>query len=456
MTAPARFPDFDGYQVIERVRTGPVSDLYQAVQQPLGRRVLIKALSPSILPSSPFAAILEREARVLAALDHPNIPRVLDFERRGDRMWIVLEDFSGQPLDLMLEQGPRSPAFVAALGVELARALAHAHEHGVIHRDVQPRNVVISARGRVKLSSFAVAIDDRLPSAPELLDGADTGRARAYCSPELILGENPGSRSDLFSLGVVLYEALTGRHPFGTAVDRRLSVAIRQDPPAPIGRTAEPVPPAFERAIMRCLEKLASDRFDSARELERVLRAILLGLGHGTTVDVLATEAQDGSALDPPSLRPSVRQPSRVSFAVSLAGLVGISCLMLAGLGAIHLATGQGLLRDGSGPQPSAGAISSATHGYLKVVADPWAHVVVDGQRRETTPFATPLPLRPGSHELRFEHPAAETERRSVRVVPGETVLVDVRMKLKVRPSPLDAGVPVEDAGVDAGPGPSP
>src|SRR5690606_2401127 len=225
-------PEFDGCQIVRKLQQGPIADVYHAIQQPLGRPVLIKALSSSILPSSPFAATLEREARLLAELHHPNILHVHDFVRRGDRMWLVLEFVDGWTLDeLLSRQVELAPTAVAAIALEVARALEHAHQHAVIHRDVRPGNIVVSRRGSVKLVNFAVAVDERLPTAPELLDGATAASGPAYMSPEQILGAPPEPRSDLFLLGSVLYELLSHKRPFADEGSRSATQRIRHDPP---------------------------------------------------------------------------------------------------------------------------------------------------------------------------------------------------------------------------------
>src|SRR5688572_20449635 len=121
-------PAFDGCDVLEKVRSGPIVEQYRAVQNPLGRPVTIKALGPSILPSSPFAAALEREARLLAKLNHPNIVALHDFVQRGDRMWLVLESVEGVTLREVRAKAPRiSPASAVAIALAIAEGLAHAH-----------------------------------------------------------------------------------------------------------------------------------------------------------------------------------------------------------------------------------------------------------------------------------------------------------------------------------------
>jgi eukaryotic-like serine/threonine-protein kinase len=459
-------PQFDGCQVVEKVRSGPVADVFLATQQPLGRSVLIKALIPNILPSSPFAAMLEREARLLAELDHPNILHLHDFVRQNDRMWLVLEHVDGWALDELLKKtGALAPAAAAQVALSLARALDHAHNLGIVHRDVQPKNVLVSRRGQVKLTGFSVAVDERLPTAPELLDGGTSFHGPMYMSPEQVLGEPPDPRSDLFSLGIVLYEMLSGAQPFAAPDDRSATQRIRHDPAPPLSRAAPQVPPVLERVVQRCLEKMPSDRFQSAAELAHALESTGSELGPGAVQGALR------SALERAGLSPEVRKSlgeiappvasvrRRPSLFPALRGLLLCFALLVAGGGVIQYfawrAEGVPAARGGIGKLE----LVPRRQGFLRVVADPWAHVFVDGQRVDTTPFARPIPLEAGIHYVKLEHPQAPTERRTVRIAPNETVLLDVKMKLYA--PKIDAGAedPEEllettDAGSDAPPSP--
>lgn len=430
-------PEFDGCQVVKRLRQGPIADVYHAIQQPLGRPVLIKALSSSILPSSPFAATLEREARLLAELHHPNILHVYDFVQREDRMWLVLEFVDGWTVDELLDkQVELSPQAVLAIALEVARALEHAHLHAVIHRDVRPSNIAISKRGSVKLLNFAVAVDERLPTAPELLDGTTTTGGPSYMSPEQILGEPPDPRSDLFSLGIVLYELLSHRRPFADDGSRSATQRIRHDPPVPLSRLVPAVPPALDRIVHRCLEKLPADRFGSSSELVAALREVLRQAGPKNSQQTLSqalvqaglsTRVPQLEAEPAPSIRPQSKAPS---LGHAIRGLLVAFALIVIGGGAVQYLAG----RDGSRPH------LRRTHtrlelvprqaAQLRVVATPWAHVSVDGQRVATTPFAQPIPLEAGVHYVRLEHPNAPVERRTIELVPGETVLLDVKMEI--------------------------
>lgn len=421
---------FDGCEIVRKLSSGPVCDLYQAVQEPLGRTVLIKALGHNILPSSPFASTLEREARLLSGLTHPGIVKVHDFVRRGDRMWLVLEHADGVTLEELRQKVKRlDPAAAVAIGLRLTEALAHAHEHGVVHRDLSPKNVFVSKRGEVKLMNFALAVDERMPTAPELLDGGTGYLGPVYMSPEQILGEPADPRSDLFSVGVILYELIAGARPFEGPNERSTSLRIRQSPAPPLAQGGVKVSGSVERLIARCLEKLPSDRVSNARELCVELRHALRELWDSAPEEaILLAMSQAGMAeAKVAAPRPMVRAVRTASLRTVAVGLALI-CLGI-------IASGWGLRRVfGPAEASRRAAAPLATPGAeaaeLRVVAHPWAHVFVDGQQRETTPFARPLKLSPGTHYIRLEHPNAPPEKRTVSLAVGEGVLLEVDMKV--------------------------
>lgn len=424
-------PEFEGYRVIQRLRSGPVTDLYRGELETLGRPVFIKALGHGILPSSPFAAALEREARLLVELDHPSVLRLLDFVRNDSAMWLVLEHVDGFTLDeILAKKGKLSPAGAAAVGLALAEGLSHAHAHGIVHRDVQPHNVLVSRRGAVKLANFAAAADERLPTAPELLEGSAGFGTPAYMSPEQLFGEPEDPRSDLFSLGIVLWEMITGKRPFDAPDDRAASHKIRHDPVPHLARLVPDVPAALDRVVRRCLEKMPSDRYASADELVRALAEQVAESGHASAeagvraeLERLGLAAQGGARRE--SRTPAHKAPPTLRTALS--GYLFALGLLVAGGSFIQY---RSIASHGDGA-PRGGArleLLPARPAYLKVVADPWAHVIIDGEQVDTTPFARPIPLPAGTHYVRLEHPAAPTERRTVTLSAGETVLVDVKM----------------------------
>ncbi|HEY4106891.1 MAG TPA: serine/threonine-protein kinase [Polyangiaceae bacterium] len=443
---------FDGCEVVKRLSTGPITDLYHVVQEPLGRPAFLKALGSSILPSSPFAASLEREARLLAELDHANIPKVYDFVRRGERMWLVLEYVDGVSLADVMKKSRKLPEpFACAIALELCRALAHAHAHGVVHRDIEPKNVLLSKDGSVKLANFSVAFDERMPTAPELLEGGSGYGGPWYMSPEQILGERADGRSDLFSLGVLLYEMLSGERPFDGPDDRSTSLRIRRDPVPPLGKKAPGVSAALERVTQRCLEKMPSDRFESSAEACAALEAAARELGAEPTAPLVRdtlvrTRLVEGKLEAEPGTR-RARPREGVGFAVS--GLFFALALIVGGGAMIQMLSGKSISAS-VGAQAPGRRLELLPRGraFLRVVAHPWAHVIVDGQEVEITPFARPIPLSVGSHYVRLEHPNAPVERRTIELSPGETLLLDVTLKV-TQPKAADSATHGNDAGVD-------
>src|SRR6478609_2219919 len=421
---------FDGCEIRRLLSSGPVCDLYQAVQEPLGRTVLIKALGRNILPSSPFASTLEREARLLSELDHPGIVKVHDFVKRGDRMWLVLEHVDGVTLEELRTLSKRlDSAAAVAIGLRLVEALGHAHAHSVVHRDLSPKNVLISKRGEVKLLNFALAVDERMPTAPELLDGGTGYLGPVYMSPEQILGEPADPRSDLFSVGVILYELISGSRPFDGPNDRSTSLRIRQTPPPPLTQGGVKVSGGVERLIAHCLEKLPSDRIGSAPELAAELRHALSEIWEGTPEQAISSALSSAGLAEAKAPPPRLAQQKapRTSLGAVALGLFLIGVGIVASGLALRRAFGpMEASRRAAAPLSTPGAEAAE----LRVVAHPWAHVFVDGQQRETTPFARPIKLSPGTHYIRLEHPSAVAERRTVVMAAGEAVLLEVDMKV--------------------------
>lgn len=442
-------PKLDHYRVVERLRAGPLTDLYRAEQLPLKRPVLVKTLSTNILPTSPFAAALAREAALVSGLSHENILRLYDFDERQDAMWAVFEYVDGYPLDELISKVKRmSPQAVAVVALQLARALEHAHGRGIVHRDVQPRNVLVAKDGRVKLTNFSVASDERLPTAPELLEGSTGFGTPSYMSPEQVLGEAPDPRSDLFSLGVVMYELLAGQRPFDAPDSRAATQRIRHDPPPPLSGIGA-VPGALDRLVQRCLQKMPSDRFYSASELVSALESFLADAEPPLERCVVADLAKAGlssSVVSIESDRRSHAMAHRSAPTLWYAARGYSLCLLLIVIGAVGIEYASAKSRNEQPHHDSRLELVPPQSAFLRVVADPWAFVIVDGQRVETTPFANAIPLAPGVHYVRLEHPQAAVERRTVRLAPGETVLLDVKMDVKVpEPKmPTSTKVPAE------------
>jgi serine/threonine-protein kinase len=288
-------------------------------------------------------------------------------------------------------------------------------------------------------------VDERLPTAPELLDGNTAFGGPLYMSPEQILGEPADPRSDVFSLGVVLYEMLSAKRPFDAPDERTVAQHIRHDAPAPLARAVTGVPPTLERIVIRCLEKMPSDRYGSIEELVLALERWLAESGVTSTRRQIASSLVQAGLMEeaPRSMADSSMigvEREGPTLGSLVRGLLLCLALIVVGGGIIQFfvwrSEGQGTARRGA---PGL-ELAPARPAYLRVVADPWADVIVDGKRVDTTPFARAIPLMAGTHYVRLEHPNAPTERRTVTMVPGETVLLDVKMRLENRK--VDAGPP--------------
>ncbi len=434
---------FGPYRVLEELGSGALSTVYKAVQEPLGRVVALKALKETIAPTSPFAAQLEREARVLGQLAHPNIVLLFDFVKTDAQMYLVLEHIDGWSLAHVLGRRSRfSPDFVAVLGAEVARALAYAHERGVVHRDVKPANVLVSKRGEVKLVDFGIAQRDRLPSADEPLtpvhlrktDASAAFGTPAYMSPEQILGETVDARSDVFALGVVLYQLLAGARPFDRDGDhdkRAAAQRIRRDPPRPLRERAPDVPRALERIVMRCVEKLPADRFASAEEVADLLETFFRDRSREKASDVLQRTLMAAGLLEGEggSSTSRVMDEVRAPLLPALLGFAAVAVTFALGAAAIQWSAWS--KRDTLEAGSRALELVPAKMGSLRVLATPWAEVAIDGQRIDVTPFARAIPLPPGTHYVTFSHPSAPAEKRIVSIKSGETTLVDVSMAVQ-------------------------
>jgi serine/threonine-protein kinase len=446
---------FGPYRVLDELGSGSLSTVYRAVQEPLGRVVAIKALKSTIAPTSPFAAQLEREARVLSTLSHPNIVMLHDFVKTQSQMWLVLEHIEGYSLATVLGKRARfSHEFAATIGLEIARALAHAHERGVVHRDVKPGNVLVSKRGDVKLVDFGIAQRERLPSADEPLVRArpagETDAAfgtPAYMSPEQILGERVDARSDVFSLGVMLYQLLAGSRPFdreGEADKRAAAQRIRRDPAPPLRDRAPDVPRPLERIVMRCLEKLPADRFASADEVaDRLEGYIRSKTSDRSSAIVLRTLMAAGLVEGEAGTDRWQIEERRRPIGGTMLGFAAIALAFMCGGALLQWSARGARAAAQAGSRPL--ELVPAAAGALRVVATPWAELSIDGQRIDVTPIARAIPLPAGPHFVVLTHPSAPAEKRAITISAGETTTLDVAMKLAAFDG--DGGKRREDGG---------
>lgn len=303
---------FGQYDIVAPLGAGGMGVVYRARDTRLGREVALKML-PKVSAADPVRLQrFEQEAQAASALNHPNLLVVYDAGQQDGTPFLVSELLEGQTLRERIDQGPVPPRKAIELAVQIASGLSAVHEKGIVHRDLKPENLFLTRDGRVKILDFGVAraMEDApkgTNTLPLTQSGAVMGTA-GYMSPEQVRGRPADARSDLFSLGAVLYEMLTGSMAFpGESPVERGYAILNADPP-PFEESGVTVPPALDRVVRRCLEKEPEQRFQHARDLAFALEAITEGSGR--TV-----------ALDAPSRRGGWRAAGLVAGAVALLAL---------------------------------------------------------------------------------------------------------------------------------------
>ena len=274
------------YELLRRLAQGGMASVYLAKDTQLDRHVAVKMLHPQFAADPTFAERLRREAHAAAGLSHPNIVGVYDWGRQGERYFIVMEYVAGHSLaEIIAARGALGPQAAAAVAFEVAAALAFAHRAGIVHRDVKPQNVLLNSDGHVKVADFGIAtMMGASPSAGLTETGTVVGTA-AYLSPEQARGEQTDARSDLYSLGVVLYEMLAGRPPFQGETPVAVAYQHVQDPPEPLSRIAPGVPQALGSITMRLLAKDPQDRYPRAEDLREHIQIVRGRLEAGAADD---------------------------------------------------------------------------------------------------------------------------------------------------------------------------
>ena len=262
------------YLLKDKVGNGGMASVYRAQDQVLDRTVAVKIMLPQYAGDATFAARFKQEAQAAAGLQSPYIVGVYDWGKDGDTYYIVMEYLRGTDLKSgVRSHGALDPKKVAQIGSQICGALSVAHKHEIIHRDIKPQNIMVLPDGNIKVMDFGIA---RAKNSHLTQDNNVLGTAH-YVSPEQTRGQELGATSDIYSLGVVMYECATGRVPFDG--DDAISVALKQvnELPVPPSQVNPGVDPALERIILKCMEKDPANRFQTADELRQVLNAYAAG-----------------------------------------------------------------------------------------------------------------------------------------------------------------------------------
>jgi predicted Ser/Thr protein kinase len=438
-------------RIVEEVASGGMAVVYRAVQDPLGRTVAIKALKSSAAAEENVVTRFEREAKSLANLQHENIIHVYDFHRERGALFIVMEYVQGIDLYDLLEKCGRLPYDVAAIiAMQVARAMDYIHYRSIVHRDIKPANVMLSRAGGVKVMDFGIARDTSFGDLTEAGTGIGTP---AYMSPEQVLGDKLDARSDIFSLGVVLYQMVTGKKPFIEDEKRSAMHKIRLEKHIGVRKLNPEIPRELSNIIDKCLEKQPRDRWRSAQHitmaLERFLakhvemnhhaRLVLFLRAQNVITELEAEEYLNPSALGGTSLlaNPTNMQARHVMRSGLVAHIVTFGVLALM-LGLIHVAP------LGATPETKTLLVKEG-RGFLKLHAYPWATVFVDGKQVGVTPLEIPTEVAEGKRTIKFVHDWYQPIERTIDVPQAamenaQTVSVDFcTMGTPTKTIPADA-----------------
>ena len=289
------------YLIVRRIGSGGMADVYCAEDTHLGRQVALKVLHRRFAQDQEFVERFRREASAAAGLQHPNVVGVFDRGRHDGTYYIAMEHLPGRTLkEIVTTEAPLEQARVVDLGMQILQAAGFAHRPGVIHRDFKPHNVIVDDSGSVKVTDFGIA---RAGASEMTETGSIMGTAQ-YLSPEQAQGHAVTAASDLYSIGVMLYEMLAGRLPFEG--DSAVSVALKHlsEPPPPISQFRPDVSPALESVVMAALAKDPAHRWQSADDFAEALQAAGTQLEHGGTAGDTAAFAPVPATVVPPPVVP--------------------------------------------------------------------------------------------------------------------------------------------------------
>jgi two-component system, LytTR family, response regulator len=265
------------YRILSLLGKGGMGEVFLAEDTRLHRRVALKVLLPEVAEDTEKLARFVQEARAASALSHPNAAHIYEIGEANGRHFLAMEYIEGQTLEKKLGGEPLPMADIVAIAGQVADALDAAHARGIVHRDIKPANLMIDPRGHVKVLDFGLAkilpvTGTEIPSSSQLAtqfltSGGVVLGTVSYMSPEQALGRDVDHRTDLFSLGVVMYQMASGKLPFAGSSAQETLARILQSPPDALARLNYELPEEFERIVKKCLEKDRDRRFQSAREL---------------------------------------------------------------------------------------------------------------------------------------------------------------------------------------------
>src|SRR5919205_2691052 len=299
------------YKLLDKLGEGGMGEVYRGVNMMVEREVAIKFLRPELANQPQVVERFRSEAVTLAKLNHPNIATLYDFDRQGDSFIMVLEFVRGETLDNVIQRRGAIPVEQAVpIFCQVLDGIQHAHDYGIIHRDIKPANMMLTEKGTLKVLDFGIA---RILGTARMTRQGNIIGTIEYMSPEEVRGMETDARSDIYSLGMLLYEMLTGRCPFDIQNQFELMKAQIEQYPVPPRQLNFAIPEVVEQAIWRSIQKDPAQRFQSAAEF----RAFLLTAGFPATgpPQPPALRAPNPYATRPLNTQPPVSNPNAGGFA---------------------------------------------------------------------------------------------------------------------------------------------
>jgi len=416
------------YEIIAELGQGAMGTVYKAVDPLIERTVAVKTISLDLSKEelASFEERFYREAKSAGRLAHPNIVTIYDVGETDNTAYIAMEFLEGQSLREMLDSGETlSNERIAEIAAQVADGLAYAQEHGIVHRDIKPANIIITRSGVVKITDFGIA---HMPSTSKTHVGMVLGSPK-YMSPEQVVGKAVDGRSDIFSLGVVLYEMLTGAAPFDGDNISTLMYRILNETPIWPSALNPRVPEGFDRILARALAKSPENRYQHAHELADDLRELA-----GQSTGELGAASGEAIVAETQS-RHRLAFRSFLYFGIAVA-IAGTGAALYVGKSTERVAPPQLPLQTGNTPAPIATTIpadsqrsaddqpvamqdqaspETATAGeateeitgpaaLLAFAVSPWGEVYIDGKRAGVSPPLKELKVAAGKHRIEIRN----------------------------------------------------
>lgn len=413
------------YEIIKELGKGGMGVVYQAHDPQIDRSVALKVLRVDRVVNEEFVLRFFKEAKFIGRLSHPNIVTVYDVGRDHGTIYIAMEYLQGQPLNEVIRSGRLSVEKIIGIALQVANALGYAHEKGIVHRDIKPSNIILTDEGNVKLTDFGIARAEDSNAAQQTQTGVILGTP-FYMSPEQVMGKRVDGRSDLFSLGVIIYELIVGRKPFKGDHFTAIFRAITDDIPVAPLKIDTSIPRSLSDLTMKALSKNPDERFQTGNEMGHALKTCL--------------QVKESLLLPEKPISPKKKHMASVLIMGLMAAVVlgGIIYFF-----AVHKKQASSLSNDEkstvTGPfQPaklqdtkgeSESSLSTrveankAVDAILMVTSSPsGAQVFLDGSFKGKTPINLDLPL--GKYEVRVNLPDYHEWEAQLQISePGETPL---------------------------------